>query len=59
MEPAMTEPTKATPKTKQGNSGGTYGHGDISPAAQRSKMRQTRAGEVDVPKADPPQSGIK
>jgi hypothetical protein len=29
--------------------GGTYAQGDFSRAAQRSKLRQTKAGEPEVP----------
>jgi hypothetical protein len=35
-----------------GKAGGTYAQGDMSEAARRSKFRETRAGEPDVPGAE-------
>jgi len=39
---------------QQHRAGGTYGQADISPAAQKSKLETTRAGEPELTPSEPP-----
>jgi hypothetical protein len=47
----MSKATDAQPPAIGGRAGGTYAQGDMSEAARRSKLRETRAGEPNVPGA--------
>jgi len=50
----MTTGRTVKPLKQAHKAGGTYGQGDISPAAQKSKLETTRAGEPTVtPSATP------
>jgi hypothetical protein len=47
----MSKPTDEPAPAAGGKAGGTYAQGDTSEAARRSKLRETRAGEPNVPGA--------
>ncbi len=53
----MSKPTDKPTPAAGGKAGGTYAQGDMSEAARRSKWRQTRAGEPNVPGTAKPPCG--
>jgi hypothetical protein len=50
----MTTGKLVKPPRQAHKAGGTYGQGDISPAAQKSKIETTRAGEPTLTPSQAP-----